>query len=259
MIRPERLEENGAVIECFLVPWDTEAFGFTVAQIGHVVLGEGARADAVLEEFDRWCAGRAVRLVSCRLDHTQLRESMALEGHGFRFVEMVYGPRLDELERVTEPRQVIEVSEAKEGDLPSIEDIAGSAFTTGRYLLDWRLPPELSNHRYATWVRNSFDDPGQRVLKAEIDGRLVGFFIVETRPDQSVYWHLTAIAPSWQGKGVGLSLWQTMLRRHKGEGATFVETTISGHNTAALNLYARLGFSFPSAQMTFHWLVDRRP
>ena len=45
-----------------------------------------------------------------------------------------------------------------------------------------------------------------------------------------------------------------MLLRHRREGASFVETTISGHNLAALNLYARLGFSFGAAQMTFHWL-----
>ena len=83
----------------------------------------------------------------------------------------------------------------------------------------------------------------------------MGFFIVERRPDTSVYWHLTAVAPTWQGKGIGLSLWQTMLHRHAEEGAAFVATTISGHNLGALNLYARLGFSFPSARMTFHRLL----
>jgi RimJ/RimL family protein N-acetyltransferase len=94
------------------------------------------------------------------------------------------------------------------------------------------------------------------VLKAEVAGDLVGFFIVEHRPDQSVYWHLTAIAPRWQGKGIGTSLWRTMLLRHRAEGATSVETTISAHNAPAMNLYARLGFSFASAQMTFHRLRD---
>ena len=47
-----------------------------------------------------------------------------------------------------------------------------------------------------------------------------------------------------------------MLLRHRAEGATFVETTISGHNLAIINLYARLGFSFGAAQMTFHRLRD---
>lgn len=238
------------------MPWDSEIFGFPVAQVTRVELGDGADMPAMLEEFDAWCAEHDVRLVSCRLDHRQLRESMTLEGHGFRFVEMVYEPRLDSFENVAEPRRAIQVGSAAQSDLEAIEEIAYSAFTTGRFLLDWRLTPELSQRRYATWVRTSFETPGHAVIKAEVDRELVGFFIVEHRPDGSVYWHLTAIAPRWQGRGVGLSLWQTMLRRHKAEGATSVGTTISGHNAPAMNLYARLGFSFSSAQMTFHRLRD---
>jgi GNAT superfamily N-acetyltransferase len=181
---------------------------------------------------------------------------MALEGLGFRFVEMVYGPRLTDLGSVAEPRHAIDVAVAGPGDLDAIQAIAYDAFTTGRFLLDWRLPGELSRRRYATWVRNSLDAPDQTVLKAEVDGGLVGFFIVEPRPDRSMYWHLTAVAPTWQGKGMGLSLWQTMLIRHRTEGATSVETTISGHNAPAMNLYARLGFAFASTRMTLHWLRD---
>jgi ribosomal protein S18 acetylase RimI-like enzyme len=183
---------------------------------------------------------------------------MALEEHGFRFIEMVYSPRLDHLDRIPEPRLAIQVTKAESNELASIEAIAFAAFTTGRFLLDWRLPAELSSRRYASWVRTSLNQGGQTVLKAELDGELVGFFIVEHRPDQGVYWHLTAVAPQSQGKGVGMSLWQTMLRRHRAEGAAYVETTISGHNPTALNLYARLGFSFEAPQMTFHWLRDPR-
>lgn len=254
MTQPTRIQRNGATLECSLVPWDSEIFGFPVAEIGHVELGLGAHAKEILREFDAWCAGHDVRLVSCRLDHRQLRESMALEEIGFRFVEMVHVPRLESFESIAAPRQTIHVAKALPNDLGSIQEIAYSAFTTGRFLLDSRLSPELSKRRYATWVRNSVDDPRHTVLKAEVDGDLVGFFIVEHRPDRSVYWHLTAIAPHWQGRGMGLSLWQTILIRHRTEGATAVETTISGHNSPAINLYARLGFSFASAQMTFHWL-----
>jgi ribosomal protein S18 acetylase RimI-like enzyme len=94
------------------------------------------------------------------------------------------------------------------------------------------------------------------MLKAEADGHVIGFFIVERRADGGMYWHLTAIAPEFQGQGYGLALWQTMLSRHRGEEMAFVETTISAHNLAALSLYSRLGFSFTSAQMTFHRLAD---
>ena len=253
------IERPGAVLECALVPWDSEIFGFPVAQIRRFDLGEGARPAEVLDVFDAWCTSHDVRLVSCRLDHLQLRESMALEERGFRFIEMVYGPRFDSFGAIAAPKHDLQVAEATPADVARIEDVAYSAFTTGRFLLDDRLAPELSRRRYATWVRNSFASPEHTVLKAEADGDLVGFLIVEQRPDQSVYWHLTAIAPDWQGKGIGMSLWQTMLIRHRTEGATFVETTISGHNLPIINLYARLGFSFASAQMTFHRLTGPKP
>jgi RimJ/RimL family protein N-acetyltransferase len=148
----------------------------------------------------------------------------------------------------------VHVAEASAEDLDAIEAIASSAFTTGRFLLDWRLDPGLSHRRYANWVRTSFATDHHTVLKAEVGADLVGFFIVERREDGEVYWHLTAMAPPWQGKGLGLSVWQAMLLRHRTEGATSIETTISGHNLAAINLYARLGFSFASAEMTFHRL-----
>jgi len=182
---------------------------------------------------------------------------MALEGLGFRFVEMVYSPRLDSFESIAPPRHVIQVSEALPGDLEQLEKIAYSAFTTGRYLLDWRLTAELSRRRYSVWVRNSFNDSRHTILKGEVDGDLVGFFILEHRSDQSVYWHLTAMAPQWQGRGVGMSLWRTILMKHKTAGDAFVETTISAHNTPVINLYARLGFSFQPPQMTFHWLREQ--
>jgi ribosomal protein S18 acetylase RimI-like enzyme len=251
---PTRFDVGGAALDCSLVPWDTETFGFPVAQIDRLELPEGTDHAALLARFDSWCDEREVRFVSCRLDHTKLRESMALEERGFRFVEMVYGPRLAPLDAIDDPRHRIRIGEAEGGDVAAIERIAASAFSTGRFLLDWRLPSELSHRRYASWVRRSHARPDQTVLKAELDDELIGFFIVEHRADLSVYWHLTAVSPDRHGQGIGMSLWRTMLRRHQEAGITAVETTISGHNARAINLYARLGFTFAAPQMTLHWV-----
>ncbi len=68
---PSRIERNGAALECSLVPWDSEIFGFPVAQIVRLELGLGAQVKEILQEFDAWCARHDVRLVSCRLDHAQ--------------------------------------------------------------------------------------------------------------------------------------------------------------------------------------------
>ena len=244
-------------IVCSLVPEDSRTFGFPVAAITALDLDETDGLDAPFRDLDGWCREERVRLVSCRLDHLRLRESMELERHGFRFVETVYRPRLADPGRGSSSR----TSRSRSGrrpadDLPAVEAMAHDAFTTGRFLLDARLDPELSRRRYANWVRTSFGNPSHQVLVGELDGRPVGFFVVEREADDRVYWHLTAVAPDAQGRGVGLSLWRTMLLRHRSEGVGVVETTVSGHNPAVMNLYARLGFSFTAPQMTLHWLRE---
>ena len=186
----------------------------------------------------------------------RLADSMALEGIGFRFVETVYEPHIGLDRVIADPGRSISIDPTGDEDLAALEAIARAVFTTGRFLMDQRLPADLSGARYANWVRTSLRQPSHVVLTARLEGEPVGFFIVERRDGKSVYWHLTAVAPAWQGQGLGLDLWRTMLLRHRAEGATRVETTISGHNLAALNLYARLGFSFGASQMTLHWLRD---
>jgi L-amino acid N-acyltransferase YncA len=213
-------------------------------------------ASAMHEVLD-WMNQRQVRLASCRLDSLRLRESILLEENGFRFIEMVYSPWRELTPASAASGADIAIESAQAEDLDAIEHIAGTAFATGRYRLDWRLPADASDQRYRGWVRNSFSDPRHQVLKASVAGEIVGFFIVEVRGDASVYWHLTAIAPSCQGRGYGRRLWQAMVDRHRAAGMTSIHTTISAHNAPVLNIYAALGFRFGAPQMTFHWLRER--
>ena len=240
------------------VPWDSAAFGFGVGQILALqVIDPAADCAEAFASFERWRDAEAIELVSCRLHHLQLHESMLLESRGFRFIELVYHPRFDTVASFDGVDEGIHVSAASEADLPVLEGIARSAFSTGRYELDHRLPATAGRERYASWVRSSLADSTQRVLKAEENGAIVGFFIVETRPDRGCRWHLTAIANEHQGRGVGKRVWRAMLGLHRAEGITVVDTVVSAHNLAVLNLYAGLGFRLREAEMTFHWLRDR--
>jgi RimJ/RimL family protein N-acetyltransferase len=252
----ERIRADGVAIDVFLVPWDSEFFGFPVAQIDRITFKPGDEPAEAMRLLRSWLDRHQVQLASCRLDSHSLRESMLLEAHGFRFVEMVYSPVLAPIVASGAADKELAIASASAEDLHQIEDIAGAAFATGRFKLDWRIDPVASDRRYRAWVRNSFADAKQQILKAILGGALVGFFIVEERPDGSVYWHLTALAPSRQGKGVGRRLWSAMVRRHLDSGLSRIETTISAHNSTVMNIYASLGFRFGSPRLTLHWVRD---
>jgi RimJ/RimL family protein N-acetyltransferase len=250
-----RLTKPGFSIASSIVPWDSQAFGFPVAQIDRIDVADVIDASAAYHLFEQWRDRLVVRMVTCRLDHFALRESMFLEARGFRFVELVYRPSLS-LEHTDFPESELVIEPALPADLPEIEAIAGYAFSTGRYLLDWRLNPAHSHLRYRNWVRTSASSADHEVLKGSLNGEIVGFFVIEKRPDKSVYWHLTAMAKQWQGQGLGKRLWQAFAMRARRDGASRIETTISGHNLPVVNLYARLGFCFDGAQLTLHWLDE---
>jgi len=252
----ERIASRGVLIDAFVVPWDSEIFGFPVAQIEGIVLTPGQDTADGMRKFMAWMDRERIKLASCRLDSRALREAMLLEAHGFRFIEMVYSPVLDPIRTPRVPDDDLVIAPAEVADLPQIEAIAGTAFATGRFKLDWRIDPVASDARYRAWVRNSFADDSQQVLKATLAGEMAGFFIVEERADRSAYWHLTAVAPAVQGRGVGKRLWAAMVRRYHDAGLSRIETTISAHNPPVMNIYAALGFRFRAPRMTLHWVRE---
>jgi RimJ/RimL family protein N-acetyltransferase len=251
-----RLETGALSLAYFHVPWDSDIFGFPVAQISEMrVLDPGiARSDLV--PFQAWLDQESIHLASCRLPHDRLHESMLLEQIGFRFVEMVLHPHLADLQAYPCAPQNLSVELADSADLPAIEAIAANAFGHERFHADPRLDRRLADHRYLVWVRNSHGHPTQRLYKISDGPDLVAFFVTENKPDGCCYWHLTAISPAFQGRGYGKRVWREMLHHHQREGMARIATTIAARNTPVLNLYASLGFRFQPPEITLHWLRD---
>ena len=238
-----------------LVPWDTASFGVPVAQVQHIEVHDRPDADAEMQRLLAWFDSQGVELAACRLDHSRLLESAALERIGFRFIEMVYGMEINpqRLQPEADPPLEVQWRRACEADLAELQQLAGDAFATGRWNMDWSVGQALGGRRYADWVVRSLVDAKHEVLCSVVDGQTTGLFIVEPAGDGSVYWHLTAVAPKWQGKGIGKAMWGSMLHRHAQDGATTVHTTISARNLPVVNLYSRLGWRFVNCQMSYHW------
>lgn len=249
------INTKNLLMEFSQVPWDTNIFGFSVAQISRIELREsGAHNDFV--DFEQRREAIGVRLVSCRLPHSRLAESMFLEDRGFRFVEMTYSPELENLKQLDLPSESLEIALADPADLSEIEKIASQAFKNERFHVDPRLNSALGDKRYQVWVNNAANHATQRLYRISESGELIAFFVTEHLPDGTCYWHLNAVAPAYQGHGYGIRAWRAMILHAQDQGAERVKSTIAVRNYRVLNLYARLGFRFPAPMMTFHWVAN---
>lgn len=247
-----RTETSALDLTYHLAPWDEPVFGGNTAVLASIRVRIEKDAAPGFDVFRDWCFQNRIKLVSCRLPQEQLVECGFLEERGFRFIEMNYRPILTELVRFSEDAEVT-VSSALPEDAEEISGFAGQVFATGRLHADPLVGPEIGNRRYSVWARNAFHHSNQRVLKCQMGGRIVAFMVVEQPTDTSRFWSLVGLAPGLAGKGLGRRVWKAMLAFHRREGVDQVSTSISSHNSAAHNLYARLGFRFPEPTITLHW------
>jgi GNAT superfamily N-acetyltransferase len=241
------------------VPWDSESFGFRVAQVDDIEVWDLNLAGQQIGALTAWLLDGDFRVASCRLAHDRLKESSLLEALGFRFIEIVFAMELatQSLPTLSNQQASLRWRRAEIQDLPALQEIAAEAFVTGRWNVDWHVGPRLAGRRYADWVARSLSNPSHEVLIPLVRDRIVGLFIVETGEDNTVYWHLTAVAPDSQGHGVGREMWASMVERHRAAGMSTVRTTISAHNLPVLNLYAKQGWKFRENRITLHWNDDR--
>jgi RimJ/RimL family protein N-acetyltransferase len=238
-----------------MVPWDSDIFGFPVAAISTIDVKRIVSAQEEFDLFKIWVRDSSFEIVSCRLLHQQIEASMFLERNNFRFVEMVLHPTVMDLQTYPAAYTDMIVEPVCEAELPTVVAMAEQSFSCERYHVDSRLDSKLANIRYGCWVRNSFYDLKQSLLKVRFpDGHTVAFFVVENKDDHSAYWHLTAVNPDFQGKKLGVRIWMTMINYHKAAGIERIETTISARNSIVLNLYSKLNFRFTPPEMTFHWV-----
>lgn len=249
------LESKSLRLAVRRVPWDSDILGVPVGDIVRFESNDIASSQREFDAFNKWIQENNYAMISCRLPHDKLLESSLLERNDFRFIEMVLHPTLANIQDMVIYEHELSVSSVENSEVPHIGNIAARAFGYERFHVDPFLDPSLGDIRYRKWAENSYGDKKQHLLKATLNGKIIGFFLVEYK-DDLVYWHLTAVAPEWQGQGLGYRVWMAMIEHHKQMGFQRILTTISARNVPVLNLYSRLNFRFLPPEMTFHWVRD---
>lgn len=107
------------------------------------------------------------------------------------------------------------------------------------------------------WVVEALDrsaEPGRLVLVAELDGMVAGFASGEERThwsgDPELYVGELAVAPHYEGRGVGRALIDAVTDHAKQLGLTTITLDTGAANTSARAFYKRLGFEEEDVKLT---------
>jgi hypothetical protein len=248
-----------------IIPWDTEIFGFPVAQLqlgdaAAVVQEQSIFSDAVMT----WAKGRKVATIACRVAGAGNRNSAEngwttiLSKTGWHFVEYSMLVQIVRLQKVALPRTTIAVRPVESDDCQAVLKIAQSAFNAGRYHADPLFPLELANRRYYCWMENALrdtlatDNVGNRVYVIGQPGRVVGFLHAVIQ-NGVVDMRLAAVDSEVAGGLAGYNLYIGALAALRDEGVLHMQTRVAASNTAVLNIYSMIGCRFTAPEAVFHW------
>ena len=100
----------------------------------------------------------------------------------------------------------------------------------------------------------SLTDSSKIMIGAEVDGKIVGFVIVQIRqaeykiqtPRTFAYFENIVVDEKYRRKGIGTAIYQEGVKRAKEQGATSMELKVWNFNTGAIKFYQSLGMSVQS-------------
>jgi hypothetical protein len=244
----------------FVIPWDTEIFGFPV---GTYEPGEPEvlRRDlaAVGDRFRAWASAQRIELVSCTVPADGRVWRALLPALDFVCVEQTLDVAF-RIQTYDAPPPSRTVRLATVDDHPQIEDIAGHTFHHGRYNADPRFPPGLADRRYRHWVRVACvsTTPTDRVYVVGAPGSVKGFFqlrLVEDRAEVGIM----GVTESAKGTPAALDLMTGMQLDVKALGTRWIVAKLSAGNTRIMNLVAHFGWRFRNPRATYHWHAPEAP
>lgn len=233
---------------------DLDRFGIVTARAPLVTAAD-------VEPALAFCRSNRVRLLIARCRTEDLAAAQRLEAEGARLMDtLVYFAR--PVDRgVSEPSPAVPVRLLREGEADEVLHVAADAFSgySGHYHADPRLDRSACDAVYASWAHRSCLDPAvaDRVLVAELEGRLVGFLTLKARAPGEQEIVLNGVSPRAQRHGVYRSLVLGAVAQARADGADRLVVSTQVTNVAVQRTWTRLGFEPSHSFYTFHLWLDR--
>jgi hypothetical protein len=240
--------------EISLLSWDSEVFGFPVANY------KPGQPSAVLKDLTEigralknWARENGVELIGCSISTTEPMWRLSLPRLGFLFVDTTLTYTMPRLQRAKFPRSHV-VRMATLEDQASVERIAEHVFHAGRYHADPLFPRALANLRFRRWLEKAFASlgPASRVYVTSGPGPVTAFTHSKVEGDYA-YITIGGAEPELQASGGGAAFFFGTLEALRDSGVRRAQSKLSASNTPMLNLAAYAGSRFSEPEHAYHW------
>lgn len=246
--------------EVAVLPWDEHIFGFRVGELRpaaspstHEALRSGHE---LRDQLLHWATDEDVMLISARTKPTDHSLRILLVEAGFEWVEQSLQVMLPRLRNGTLPQARLNVRLADPKEHAVLDDIAATAFSSGRYHADPRFPKELADRRYRWWLKQALREPtdGTRIYVIGPADRPTGFLHAEINGALADIRLAAVTQDSKRNMGItGVHLYLSTLHVLAEDGVRRVVAQVSAANTPVMNIYSSLGFQFTRPEYIFHW------
>jgi hypothetical protein len=246
---------NAAFGSATIIPWDSDIFGFRVAQyrIGSDPIDE-SQIGNLSECLYSWLHRNEALLCSCTIPAATAFWKHRLPQLGFRWVDLTLKVTLNNLQKTTLRPSRITLRLAEPGDAAAIEALAEQGFHHGRYHADPWFPNELAGLRYRRWITNALEgsDPRDQLYVMGEPGNVQGFYHV-TVDDGIADLRLAAVVPELRGKGIGADLYAATFHILKTLAVQKVVGTVSAINASSVSLFPMLECRLSDPEIVYHW------
>jgi len=230
-------------------PWDARALAVPTADVRNFC--HRKRLGELFELIDQQNRGQGIGICCFRHSANDLEMKREAMRHGFALTEFSLVAQHSDIGKLPPPRIPFTFTRVTPEDccrLDQIRKIATDTFNHGRFHEDPWVAPEQARERYALWINDLAATAG--LYAWELKGDVAGFF--SYRIDAELLdLPLSGLAPCAQR--MGGFFWNAMFSFiHEMEQVKSTEILISGANTAVINLYAHLGFTFAHPVFGYH-------
>ncbi len=147
----------------------------------------------------------------------------------------------------------ITIRTARPEDAPAILEHVRPIFAEGEFVLSTPDDFRMTEEKETAWLQANRDDPGNLVIVAEYDGRIIGMLNFHSEERKRVRHHGElgmSVHKAWRDKGVGRALLQTLLAwAEQHPVLEKVCLQVFATNTRAIALYTSLGFKEEGRQV----------